>query len=101
MVTIFTSVYNRTKIIDKLYESLTEQTNKKEQVKVAKQNDKNKKKKEKKENKFVQSVRALFSEIKKITWPTFKTVVKQTGIVIAVVAVGGVVAFIVIKKKKS
>lgn len=29
----------------------------------------------------------VFSELKKVTWPTFGKVVKQTGVVIAVVAV--------------
>lgn len=70
-----------------------EESKKKEQVKLSKQNEKNKKKKEKKDNKLVQSLRGLGSEFKKITWPTFKTVVKQTGVVLAAVVVFLVVIF--------
>ncbi len=32
-------------------------------------------------------IKEVFSELKKVTWPTFGKVVKQTGVVIAVVAV--------------
>lgn len=31
-------------------------------------------------------LRETFSELKKVTWPTFPTVLKQTGVVIAVVS---------------
>mgnify|MGYP003305842303 CR=1 FL=1 len=44
--------------------------------------------KQKKPNIFVRMGRKLkevFSEIKKVTWPTFDKVVKQTGVVIGVV----------------
>jgi len=30
-------------------------------------------------------IRETFSELKKVTWPSFKTVIKSTGIVLAVV----------------
>ncbi|MBP5307521.1 MAG: preprotein translocase subunit SecE [Clostridia bacterium] len=32
-------------------------------------------------------IKEVFSELKKVTWPTFGKVVKQTGVVIAVVLV--------------
>ena len=45
---------------------------------------------EKKPNFFVQKGRKLkevFSELKKVTWPTFGKVVKATGVVIVVVVI--------------
>lgn len=45
---------------------------------------------EKKPNVFVRMGRKLkevFSELKKVTWPTFGKVVKATGVVIAVVVI--------------
>jgi len=45
-------------------------------------------KKVKKPNIFVRfgkKTKEIFSELKKVTWPTFPTVLKQTGVVIAVV----------------
>ena len=66
----------------------TEVANKNEQVKNSKQNNKNvKNKNNKKESKLAQGVRGMGSEIKKITWPSFKTVVKQTGVVLTAVGV--------------
>ncbi|MBP5373108.1 MAG: preprotein translocase subunit SecE [Clostridia bacterium] len=54
----------------------------------------NKAKEEKKPNFFVRAwnflkekFSAMFSELKKVTWPTFGTVVKQTGVVLVVVLV--------------
>ena len=38
-------------------------------------------------------IKDVFSELKKVNWPTFGKVVKQTGIVIAVVLVFLVVIF--------
>jgi preprotein translocase SecE subunit len=32
-------------------------------------------------------IKDVFSELKKVSWPTFSKVVKQTGIVLAVVAI--------------
>lgn len=53
--------------------------------------DKNKKaKKSGKPNFFVRiwkKLREVFSELKKVTWPTFGKVVKQTGVVIVVVLI--------------
>jgi preprotein translocase subunit SecE len=54
-------------------------------------------KKQKKEGKprgrFGRKIREVFSELKKVTWPTFKTVVKQTSVVLVVVAAFLVVIF--------
>ncbi len=32
-------------------------------------------------------IKEVFSELKKVTWPTFPKIVKQTGVVIGVVAI--------------
>ncbi len=50
------------------------------------------KKKRKKISTFLRESR---SDIKKITWPSFKSVVKNTGMVIAVMIVGAVVISLV------
>ena len=57
-------------------------------------------KKEKKKNKkpnifkrFGAKCKDVFSELKKVSWPSFANVVKQTGIVLAVVLVFMVVIF--------
>lgn len=54
---------------------------------------KNKKKKEKakKPNKIAKSLKDTGNELKKVSWPGFKQVVKQTGIVLAFVLIFGVV----------
>lgn len=55
---------------------------------------KEKKAKDKKEkNGLGKKSRELSSELKKVTWPTFKEVVKKTGVVLAVVAIFAVVIF--------
>lgn len=54
---------------------------------------KNKKKKEKKPNAIAKKVRETSSELKKVTWPSFKTVLKKTGVVLAVVVIFTVVLF--------
>ena len=65
----------------------------KEEVKTAEQTaskQKQKKAKAKKPNiflRFGRKCKEAFSELKKVSWPTFGKVVKQTGIVIAVVLV--------------
>lgn len=51
------------------------------------------KKKEKKPNKMVKSLKDTGSELKKVTWPKFKDVVKQTGIVLAFTIVLAIVLF--------
>jgi len=61
----------------------------KEQLKAKKA----KQKKEKKTNKFVKKVKETGSELKKVTWPSFSTVVKNTGIVLAFVLISTVVLF--------
>ena len=38
-------------------------------------------------------VKEIFSELKKVDWPTFGKVVKQTGIVIAVVVIFLIIIF--------
>lgn len=48
------------------------------------------KKKDKKPNFFVRiglKIKDIFSELKKVSWPTFGKVVKQTGIVLVVVLI--------------
>ncbi len=49
--------------------------------------------KAKKPNKIAQSIKETNSELKKVSWPTFKNVVKQTGVVLAVVVIFAVVLF--------
>ncbi len=47
-------------------------------------------KKNKKPNIFVRAwgkIKEIFSELKKVTWPTFPTVLKQLGCVLAIVVV--------------
>jgi len=56
-------------------------------------NTKVKKEKKPKENKIGKKTRELSSELKKVTWPSFKDVVKKTGVVLAVVAIFAVVIF--------
>ena len=47
---------------------------------------KDKKKKEKKPSRVKKGLKEIGSELKKVSWPTFRKVCKQTGIVIGVVA---------------
>lgn len=54
---------------------------------------KKKKEKVKKPNKVVKSLKDTGNELKKVSWPGFKQVVKQTGIVLAFVLVFAVVIF--------
>lgn len=54
---------------------------------------KEKKKKEKKPSKAGKRAKETFAELKKVTWPKFPQVVKQTGIVLAVVVFFGAVLF--------
>ena len=55
--------------------------------KSSKKVDKKKDKKEKKAKKFTKTVKETSSELKKVTWPSFKEVSKKTGVVLAVVIV--------------
>jgi len=52
-----------------------------------------KKNKVKKPNKIVKSLKETGNELKKVSWPGFKQVVKQTGIVLAFVLIFGFVLF--------
>ncbi len=54
---------------------------------------KTKKKKEKKPNKIAKSLKDTGNELKKVTWPKFSQVVKQTGVVLVVVIVFTLVLF--------
>ena len=55
--------------------------------------DKKKKEKVKKPNKIAKSLKDTGNELKKVSWPSFKQVVKQTGIVLVFVLVFAVVIF--------
>ena len=55
--------------------------------------DKPKKKKDKKPSKMAKRLKETSSELKKVTWPKFTTVLKQTGVVLTVVAAFLLVVF--------
>ena len=55
--------------------------------------DKKKKEKVKKPNKIAKALKDTGNELKKVSWPGFKQVVKQTGIVLVFVLVFAVVLF--------
>ncbi|MBQ9795711.1 MAG: preprotein translocase subunit SecE [Clostridia bacterium] len=55
--------------------------------------DKKKKEKAKKPSKVAKTLKDTGNELKKVSWPGFKQVVKQTGIVLAFVLIFGVVLF--------
>ncbi len=74
----------------------------KEQAKKAAEKNKNKKDKEKKPFFLVRffkwlwrSLSSVFSELKKVHWPTLKQVLKATGVVLGIVALFGVVLLVV------
>lgn len=54
---------------------------------------KKKKAKDKKPNKIAKALKETNSELKKVTWPKFSTVVKQTGVVLLVTALFLLVVF--------
>lgn len=56
-------------------------------------NKKGKKEKVKEKGKLARKARETTSELKKVTWPTFKDVVKRTGVVLAVVVIFAVILF--------
>lgn len=72
-----------------------EKVESKNKVVEVKAKDVNKKKKDKvkKPNKFAKSLKETGNELKKVSWPSFKEVVKQTCVVLAVVLVFGIVLF--------
>lgn len=75
-------------------EEKTEKANKKdakENNKTKKTNDKKKDKKEK--CKLKRKAKETFSELKKVSWPSFGEVCKKTGVVLVVVLVFAVVIF--------
>ena len=88
-------------------EKVVETKNENAEVKTAKEEKKNKvvevkakdvakgKKKEKvkKPSKVVKALKETGNELKKVSWPKFKEVVKQTGIVLAFVLICAVVLF--------
>ena len=59
----------------------------------AKDINKKKQKKEKKPSKFKKALKDTGNELKKVTWPKFGQVVKQTGIVLVVVFIVSLVLF--------
>lgn len=61
--------------------------------KVQTKTKKNSKKKVKGPNKLVTKSKETWSELKKVSWPSFKTVCKNTGIVISVVLICTLVLF--------
>ncbi len=65
----------------------------KEDNKKADKAQKQKKAKEKKPSKMAKRLKETSSELKKVTWPKFKTVLKQTGVVLAVTAAFLLVVF--------
>ena len=62
-------------------------------AKADKNNKKPKKAKDKKPSKMAKSLKETSSELKKVTWPKFTTVLKQTGVVLAVTAAFLLVVF--------
>jgi len=64
----------------------------KKQEKLKQQKAKEKQKKEKKPGLF-KKLKEAWSELKKVTWPGFSSVVKKTGVVILVVVLFTVVLF--------
>ena len=50
-------------------------------------------KKEKKQSKLGKRAKETVAELKKVSWPSFKEVVKKTGVVLAVVVFFGLVLF--------
>ena len=70
----------------------SKQVNKVVEVK-AKDVKKKKKDKVKKPNKLAKSLKETGNELKKVSWPGFKEVVKQTSVVLAVVVVFGLALF--------
>ena len=54
---------------------------------------KSKKKMEKKPSKIAKALKDTGNELKKVSWPKFKDIVKQTGIVLAFVLVFALVLF--------
>lgn len=73
----------------KVEEKKKAKTDKVEKAKPNKKNDKNKAEK----RTLGRRIKESFSELKKVSWPSFGTTVKQTGVVITVVAICTLVLF--------
>ena len=73
-------------------EKVVENKNNNKVVEV-KAKEKAKKKKEKKPSKVAKALKDTGNELKKVSWPKFKEVAKQTGIVLAFVLVCALVLF--------
>lgn len=71
-------------------ENVKEETKKEEPKKTEKPK---KKKKDKKPSKMAKRLKETSSELKKVTWPKFTTVLKQTGVVLTVTAAFLLVVF--------
>ena len=71
----------------------TKSKNKVVEVKAKDVKAKKKTEKVKKPNKILKSIKDTNSELKKVTWPKFSQVVKQTGIVLVVVIIFTLVLF--------
>lgn len=72
---------------EKVEETKKEKNGKAVEVKAKDVDKKKKKEKNKKPNKVAKALKDTGSELKKVTWPKFGDVVKQTGIVLVVVIV--------------
>ena len=79
----------------KATEVKTEKPVKAKEEKLAKSDKakKQKKSKDKKPSKMARRLKETSSELKKVTWPKFKTVLKQTGVVLLVTAIFLLVVF--------
>lgn len=77
---------------EKNVEVVTPDVPKNEEKKAQQKNKKNNKVK-KGPNKLVTKTKETVSELKKVSWPSFKTVCKNTGIVISVVVICALVLF--------
>lgn len=82
---------NQTKVAEEQKPSQTQAVGEKLTSQTQKQADTKKKdkfkKKEKKPNVVGKKLKEVGSELKKVSWPSFPKVVKQTGVVIAVVLI--------------
>ena len=87
------AVENETEVVVAEAEANKEPVENKKTAKKAEVKGKKKAKKEKKENKLVRRFKETGSELKKVTWPTFKQTLKKTGVVLAVVLFFGLVLF--------
>jgi preprotein translocase SecE subunit len=76
--------------VEEKVENVKEESKKEEPKKAEKPK---KKKKDKKPSKMAKKLKETSSELKKVTWPKFTTVLKQTGVVLTVTAAFLLVVF--------